>query len=288
MRSTIKVARMLSGQLAACLHKPIFLLGLLLGMTFALAPTMSMLRASVEGSMQIHIFEAFILIACNSFSCLPMMLGLILMLSDAPFIHEDIAHIALRATRIQWMVTQFLYIAFICIIYFGIILLFTMSICASNGFSGNLWSPTLLRISKDMGFANKFNLAFSNELFLRQYAPYQALRVCFILQTVYGFILSMIMFTFNMLFRRGSGIVIALALHQLGYIMLRDGHMFANQYLSLMVHALPTTHSYSKAVDHLPTLAQSFVVFGCFSLMLIGVCLAKAQSVDFLVSADDG
>lgn len=263
-------------------RKPIFILGLLLGINFAFAPTLNFGRAALSIGASAQVFEPYILMASEAYICLPLTLGLVLMLSDAPFTSEHITYVGLRVTRIQWIIAQCLYVFISCLVYQAVILLFTLLLTAGNGYVGNVWSTTLLRIAKDAGFGAKHALSFPHPQFLVRYAPHQALAISFALQTAYGFVLSMAMFFLNLMFHRGVGIGAALLLHQLGYIFVRDGVMFANQFLSLMAHALAARHAYVPGVG-VPTLAQSAAVLASLSVGLTLLCLLRAKRVDFLV-----
>ncbi|MEG0766197.1 MAG: hypothetical protein RR482_00635 [Clostridia bacterium] len=282
MRSTLKVARIVAMQVSVWPRKPIFILGILLGMNFAFAPTLNLGRAALSIGASPQVFEPYILMASASYICLPLTLGLVLMLSDAPFTSEQIAYIGLRATRTQWVVAQCLYVFISCLVYQAVILVFSILLIVGNGYAGNVWSSTLLGMANNVSFGPTYSLSFSNVQFLMHYTPYQALAISFTLQTAYGFVLSMAMFSLNLLFHRGVGIATALALHELGYIFVRDGAMFSNQFLSLMAHALPAAHPYLPNALA-PTLAQSGIVFATLSFLLVLSCLLRAKRVDYLI-----
>lgn len=273
---------MISMQCSVWPRKPIFLLGLLLGVNFAFAPTFNFGRAALSIGASAQVFEPYILMASEAYICLPLTLGLLLMLSDAPFTSEHISCVGLRVTRVQWVAAQCLYVLISCVVYQAVILAFTLLLTAGNGYVGNVWSTALLRIAKDMNFGSRYALSFSHPQFLARYAPHQALAISFALQTAYGFVLSMAMFFLNLMFHRGVGIAAALLLHQLGYIFIRDGAMFTNQFLSLMAHALAARHAHLPG-GGMPTLAQSAAVLAAASLALVFLSLLRANRVDFLV-----
>ena len=142
MYSLIKILRLIGMQVRGWRHKPIFYLGLLLGVTFALEPTVNFLRLAESYQTPVQVLEGFILMGASHTICLPLMLGLFMMLSDMPFLDERIGYVGLRVTRGQWMAAQLGYIALSCAVYLGVILVFSAAILSAVSYT-HLTLPTI-------------------------------------------------------------------------------------------------------------------------------------------------
>jgi hypothetical protein len=129
----------------------------------------------------------------------------------------------------------------------------------------------------------QYQLFFEEPLFLKVFSPLQGFLMTFMCQVAYGFTLSMLMFLFNMFYRRAVGIAVTLIVHAFGHIIILEG-MFINPKISLLLHALPACHNFnSDIISPYPTISQSAIVFVSLSIILIGVLIYTAKWIDYRV-----
>ena len=211
---------LLSCQMSVWPQKPIFYLGLALNLNFALNPIHNMITmARMEGTA-IQVVEPYLMFCSHSGACFLWTIGLIVFLSDAPFIDERITHVVLRTGRKIWTCAQLMYIAATAVVYGLIPLLSSILFSLPYGYAGNVWSVMLFRIAENSGgVAAQLGLTFPNVQMLTFFTPYQFLAISMALQTLYCLALGMIVFCFNLIWRKSVGTVVALCAHNLGYFI---------------------------------------------------------------------
>lgn len=275
---------LLSSQISVWPQKPIFYLGLALNLNFALAPIYNMVTmAGIEGTA-LQVVEPYLMFSSHSGACFLWAIGLIVFLSDAPFIDERITYVALRTGRKIWTYTQVMYIAATAVVYGLIPLLVSILISLPYGYAGNVWSVMLFRIAENSGgLADQLGLVFPNVQMLSFFTPYQFLAISMTLQMLYCLALGMIVFCFNLIWRKSVGTVVALCAHNLGYFILLDGVFFANQHWSILVHALACYHSIYEVATGYPTFVESVILFSTIAGIMVTICFAHARKIDFSV-----
>ena len=111
---------------------------------------------SKEIGLSIQVFEPFILMFTQRYSLLFIMLILLLLYQDVPFIDDCTPYLLIRKTRFSWAMGQILYISVACIMalfFFGTLALNTIL------FSLNLWK------GKFVGLCVVASLIFMGYLF---------------------------------------------------------------------------------------------------------------------------
>ena len=287
MYSLIKILRLIGMQVRGWRHKPIFYLGLLLGVTFALEPTVNFMRLAESYQTPVQVLEGFILMGASHTICLPLMLGLFMMLSDMPFLDERIGYVGLRVTRGQWMAAQLGYIALSCAVYLGVILVFSAAILSANGYLGNVYSQAMTAIAGDTraSLYTSHGLLFTRSGFLKMYTPTELAGLTFALLWAYAFVLGGTMFVISLYFRRGIALAAGLTIHQVGYVLIREGASWANLRVSPMAHALTCMHSLpemDQLVVNYPLLSESALVFTGWIVLICVLCALRAPRQDFL------
>ena len=287
MYSLMKILRLIGMQARGWRHKPIFYLGLLLGVTFALEPTVNFMRLAKSYQAPVQVLEGFILMGASHRICLPLMLGLFMMLSDMPFLDERIGYVGLRVTRGQWMAAQLGYIAFSCAVYLGVILVFSAAILSANGYLGNVYSQAMTAIANDDDYRlyETYDLIFNRSGFMSLYSVTELAGLTFALLWAYAFVLGGTMFVLSLYFRRGIALAAGLTIHQVGYVLIREGAFWANQRVSPMAHALTHTHSLpemEQLVWNYPLLSESALVFTGWIVLICVLCALRAPRQDFL------
>jgi hypothetical protein len=190
----------------------------------------------------------------------------------------------MRSTRKKWMIAGILYMFIATAGYYLVVDLAAIVSGLSNAYFGNIWSNAIMKIIHQSEYAaSQYQLFFDNALFLKAFSPLQGLLVTFACQVAYGFTLSMLMFLFNMLYRRAVGIAATLIVHAFGHIFILES-MYVNQKFSLLLHALPSCHNYGNdIVSSYPSIFQSAIVFLALSIVLISILIYAAKWIDYRV-----
>lgn len=285
MCSLRKALRLAGQQMGEWPRKPLFWLALALNLNFTLEPAVALIRASQLLGEPLQVLEPYLQMSSSSKTCFLWMIGLVIFLSDAPFLDERATYVGLRMGRGEWLLAQLLYVAAACLLYALVRLLFAFALAIPFSYSGNLWSSTLWAIANDEGdIASQLNISFPNRYMLTLYTPCAFLGLSLGLQCLYCLTIGMMVFALNLVSRKGVGIAVALCVHNLGYFIACDGIIFANQRWSLMVHSLACFHDFSHLVIRsYPAFWESFALFLGLIGGLAALCAAWAHRIDFSV-----
>ena len=74
--------------------------------------------------------EAFVIIGSSRNYCMFTLLGVLVMLSDAPFIDDMNIYVSLRVTRRTWFVSKFVYVLMNCMLFYLAVMIATVLLCA--------------------------------------------------------------------------------------------------------------------------------------------------------------
>lgn len=285
MCSLRKALRLAGQQMGEWPRKPLFWLALALNLNFTLEPAVALIRASQLLGEPLQVLEPYLQMSSSSKTCFLWMIGLVIFLSDAPFLDERATYVGLRMGRGEWLLAQLLYVAAACLLYALVRLLFAFALAIPFSYSGNLWSSTLWAIANDEGdIASQLNISFPNRYMLTLYTPCAFLGLSLGLQCLYCLTIGMMVFALNLVSRKGVGIAVALCVHNLGYFIACDGIIFANQRWSLLVHSLACFHDFSHLVIRsYPAFRESFALFLGLIGGLAALCAAWAHRIDFSV-----
>lgn len=283
MHSFHRVVRLSFLQGRALTGKPIFWMAILLSASFTLAPSLNMQRISMDCGYSMQLLEPYILCGSDYQVSMQFFLGLLLLLSDAPFIDDNIVFIGLRVSRKEWLAAQLLYIAGCCLLYHLSILLWTVIWSSQMMYIGNVWSRILIDISTSNKYYSEYHLSFANAQFLRIYSPFTGCLLTLLLQTSYGFILCSLMFLLNLRFRRSLGTMLALLTHGVSFLLIRGGAgPFINLHFIPFVHALAALHDLSGTQVNVPSMQDSFLLWALLILAICAFSRLSARSLDYL------
>lgn len=209
-------------------------------------------------------------------------LGVLLLLSDAPFVNDFSQSVLLRTSRMKWAAAYLLYIALCCFAYCLLLLVFSLLVAMPNAYADDVWSYPMMQLAAGRaGFVE--GVSFFSVSFLQKFTPVQGGLITLAFQISYGFVLGAAMFFFNMVFHRVVGTVLALCAHVAGVIIYVEG-IEVNPYLSLMIHAMPSAHNISGNPSlNVPTLRESMLLWAALALVLVLCTLLRCKRFDFMV-----
>ncbi|UUX33609.1 hypothetical protein [Fundicoccus culcitae] len=138
-----------------------------------------------------------------------LFLPLIFLFSDAPFIDKNQLYVVLRAGRLSWASGQILYILFASFIYFFIIIILTILMLIPNVTFDLQWGDAITTLSKTNAGDNFGVIIPFKRHILDYFSPLQAMFYSYLLSSLIGSILGMLMFVINVVSKKSVlGIII--------------------------------------------------------------------------------
>ncbi len=136
-----------------------------------------------------------------------IMLGIVFLFCDAPFIDEGQPYLMIRSGRITWGVGQVLYIMLGTAIYFLFITFVSLIVLSPNMFLSTDWGKVLRTLAQG---SNAKMLPISNKI-VTLYSPINSFALSLLLEWCAGTMLGLIIFVANIRLNRAMGAIIASA-----------------------------------------------------------------------------
>lgn len=236
--------------------------------------------ASILGS-NIQSFEAYIWLASQPRPFCFLILGGLLLLSDAPFLTPLSSQEMLRIGRIKWVWSQVVYIFFSCIVYFSLMALFTVVLsCAKVGtYLLGGWSNAMKILAfqqPDSVFIN-FGISFPYPELLQALHPISATCISVLFHSMYLALISLIILCVNLLTRTNYGWIVGSCVHFLSYMIEANGGFGMNVKYSLICCAMPG-YQYSANRNMPPVYCCA--VFLLLIYIVIRICRAYATRIE--------
>lgn len=239
-------------------------LGILIGIVLTLQYTVQFLWFSMKIGQPINVLEPFFYI-CNNFKAnMFVFLGLLLVLSDAPFVKTRTLQIISRITRKMWNVSMIFQIILIVLLYYGILLFFSMGIASMNGYIGTAWSIPMIEVSTGNQYAMvQYNLSFEYYGYITENGIVIAMIKSFFGIVLYGVVEGVIIYAFNINEKLTLGTALSIIIHFSSYITYVEGM----EKYSLL--------SYSMAAEE-----KNYMIFLSIILLVYKVADIKCKYMD--------
>lgn len=276
--TTIKqVFRIYSLMVFERISQPRMYISFALGIVFFLVPAMNLYHYAINLGEYINISEIFIVSMNNQHNLVFFMLGLFLLLSDAPFLSNRITHVFVRISRSTWLIAQLFYI-FISSAVYVVVITFLVSIAfIGMCYAPNVWSNPIHLLVTNPSSAIQYGISFYGAELISKYLPWQALALNLLLVTLYGTVMGFLLFTFSIFRYRLLGFIVSMGIHVIGYMILRDAPYHANPQLSLLVRSIPSYQFYGYPF---PSTSNSIFTFIVLIVTLVAVCFQQAKKID--------
>jgi len=266
---------------------PRILVALALGIVFTYVDVANFMKYVDMTKENVQIFEPYIYLMSNYGSFSFILLGFILLISDAPFVSQRSLYSVIRCTRKRWVSGMMFYILLSALLYFGIVLLASMAFVATNAYMADIWSAPMYSLAayQPQG-AQDIGVAFPYLGILRVLSPAAAGFQTLALNVLYGTMLGMLAFVINLNNRRLIGSFVAVGVHAVGWIMISEA-IFSLPMFSPLYHAVFVTHAFGSMNPDMCGVGTSIYMFAVIIaiLAIIGGILSKSS--DFRVSAGD-
>ena len=258
----------------------IYVLGLLLiGFLFEWVRPIADFSSAVHVSVTPWVFPY---LSLSQKVLLLIMLGIVLLFCDAPFIDAHQPYVIIRSGKRDWLLGQILYIMVASALYFLFIALISTLLMLPNLTFSSEWGKIFGTLAlTDAGSQFKINLPISYKLQLT-YTPIAAMAWSFFLNWLIGTFLGLLMFVLNMRFTREIGAIVATFLVILQYFCFS-----ANGFL--LWHFSPVSWASLENLDITHTSALPSITYAVsvliglnLILILLAVIFIRKKDIDVL------
>lgn len=149
-----------------------------------------------------------------------LMLGVIVLFADSPFIDEEYNYLIIRSGKQKWALVQIFYMITATALYFLVIFLLTVILTLPNIFLTANWGKIITTIANTDAGAH-LELIINSKVLLT-YSPIQATLLSFILSWLAGSIIAVIIFCVNLNSKKSIGIIVGT------FIVFSDRAIFSN------------------------------------------------------------
>ena len=202
-------------------------MGFLLGFAFMGYWMRGFLRYAAETGEPVNILETFIVVEQHYVNLLFLILGWLLVVSDAPFMKGNLYLLLYRCGRRSWNMGMLLYVLIQAFLYTAAMAAFTVIISSRLGFAGNMWSSPVYSLALDAGntICVKYNITFPWYAMMENMTVPQAFAVTFLFLYLYLVFLGMLLYVCTLLLSGIWGIVVVMGVHLAGYLRMMDGYI---------------------------------------------------------------
>lgn len=213
-------------------------LGYLLGLVIIMKQSFGYFVYADSSKEAINVLEAFIIAGNNYNTAMFLILGWLLVISEAPFVNNNSLYLIYRTNKRNWNMAMLLYMFFQAVIYYGLIAGCTVLFSGSRGFFANIWSNPLISLTKNVDKITEFNVYFPYTSFIKEVSVFRAFMYTWLLCFLYGLILGLFLYTFNLFSNQIAGAIAAFLFHFWGYEIMKEGFMVIIKY-SLLARSIP-------------------------------------------------
>lgn len=148
-------------------------------------------------------------IMCQPITVVLIMLAIVLLFCDAPFIGEEQPYLIMRSGRLPWLFGTIIYIALVSIIFFLVVVLFTIVIILPVADLSLGWGKVIGTFAQTM-IASQYGISIPfSQIIFASYTPQQAMTITFLNSCLIAFMLGMIIFVLNLKFGKSIGTITA-------------------------------------------------------------------------------
>lgn len=245
----------------------------LVGITLSIYFEERLLGYSNQLRNMLQVCEPYVYITSEPKMFGAVMLGGLLLLSDAPFLTPLSQDEMLRIGRKKWVSSQICYIFLVSFLYFTMLLL-TTAVVGSFGcgvyFVGG-WSDTMeiLSFTNPSAAVTNFHLRFDAPEMLQAISPAAAALEGIFFQGLYLGMIGLTILCVNMNTRRNYGWIVGSVLHFMGYLIYANSGFGMQAKHSLLCCVIPGFH-------YVPSMGMPGIY--CFFLLFVPIWIVTQIS----------
>lgn len=251
------------------------------GFTMTAYYALRYIRYAYALSVEIQSFEAYIWLASQPRPFCFLILGGLLLLSDAPFLTPLSQQEMLRIGRIKWIWTQIAYIFTSCLLYFSSMVLFSflLSCVKVDTYLLGGWSNAIqiLAFQEPDSVLINFGVSFPFPEMLQTLNPISAVFISVLFHSMYLALISLIILCVNLLTKANYGWVVGSCVHFIGYMIEANGGFGMNVKYSLLCCAMPG-YQYAANRDMSPAYCFGVLTFSIY--IIVRICRSNASKIE--------
>lgn len=234
-------------------------------------------------------FEGFIYLNCDTYVLSGTVLAALIMVSDIPFSSGNELFPLLRTTRRRWLLGKCLYILIVCFLFYGIIFLIGEFYILNNVYFKNEWSKPFQILSNDInGGLYEHYRVYLPYVNISKLTPVRTFIDSIVLSVLYVFSVSLVIFSCNMVLKKGISFFLGLMFHILNYVMTAVLPTPFYKKISLLANSQIIYHNYE---DHhtkivYPSIRVSYVIYAIIITLLLFLLSNLVKRYDFKVSVE--
>ena len=219
-------------------HNKRVIMGSILGITLFGYWLNLFLQYALDIGEPVNVLEAFIVVEHHHKNMLFLIVGWLLILSDAPFIKRNTYLSLCRSSRKKWNAAMLQYIMIQAFLYVAGIVVVSVAVSILLGFWGNMWSSPVYHLAIDTGnhLGVKYNITFPWVNVMQAMTVPQAFMITFVFLFLYLVLIGFLLYVCNLLLKEIYGILIVFGIQIAGYLLQQEGITYL---LSLMAKAIP-------------------------------------------------
>ena len=218
-------------------HNKRVIMGFLLGIALFGYWLSLFLQYALDIGEPVNVLEAFVVVEHHYKSILFLVVGWLLMISDAPFVKKNTYLSLYRSSRKKWNAAMLQYIMIQAFLYVAGIAAVSVSVSTLLGFWGNMWSSPIYNLAMDTNnhLGVKYNISFPWVNIMQTMTVPQAFMITFVFLFLYLVLIGFLLYVCNLLLKEIYGTLIVFGIQIAGYLLQQEGAA----YLSLMAKAIP-------------------------------------------------
>jgi len=218
-------------------HNKRVIMGFILGMALFGYWLNYFIQYALDVGETVNILEAFIVVDHHHKSILFLVVGWLLIISDAPFIKTNTYLSLYRSSRKRWNAAILQYIMIQAFLYVFSIAALSVVVSSFCGFWGNMWSSPVYNLAMDTGnhLGVKYNISFPWVNIMQTMTVPQAFMITFVFLFLYLILMGFLLYVCNLLLREVYGILIVFGIQISGYLLQQEGFT----HLSFMAKSIP-------------------------------------------------
>lgn len=257
-------------------------IGYLVGILLTAVPVWNYLQYA--GGNPVYIGEGILTALVNPVNHFVIFCGLMLCLSDSPFVTERSSMMIYRTSKKIWGYSMAFYTGIQTVLYYTVIFAASFLISSRKGYMGSVWSSVMYRWSTQGGAAAGSNYGISppNIALLQSASPWKAVLISWVLLCICGYSLTLLLFVLNLAAQRMLGYAIVLGIQFLGmsvsgnYIMWVPG-----RFLPLILS------NYDQIIQRGIPLLYALAEFVLMLLVLFSILDVIIKKIDFKIAAGE-
>lgn len=226
-------------------------------------------------------FEAYIVLSSQPQAFCFLMLGGLLLLSDAPFITPLSTQEMIRIGRKKWLIGQIVYIFFASTVYFFLlaVLAFIYSSATVGTYLLGDWSNALqiLAILQPQAAGGNYLVSFPFPEMVRTVSPNAAAFATVMLQSLYLSLVSLIILCGNLVFKTNCGWILGSCFHFINYMIVANAGFGMNMKYSLLCCTI-IGYQLSPSLDMPPLYCIGIILLSI--LLLIKILLINTNRIE--------